>query len=90
MKPPASIDNAEVVAWAWSGPSPFFVMSNCDGTSGPSIHGLAICKYANGSVYRFSCNQDWETENDAPFATIRDAMTAVPPNNAIIPGWNVG
>jgi hypothetical protein len=37
-----------------------------DGGSGTPIFGLAICRYKNsGAVYRFSCNSDWETENDS-------------------------
>ena len=72
MKPPHEIDGAEVVLWAWSAPEPFFRMP-CGEASIP-IHGLAICRYADsGSVYRFSCNSDWETRNDSPHPSVESA-----------------
>jgi hypothetical protein len=62
--PPPTIDKAEVQYWAWSGEKPFFTMP--DGGSGTPIFGLAICKYKDsGAVHRFSCNSEWETENDS-------------------------
>lgn len=74
MKPPTKIDGAEVVLWAWSEPSPFYVMPNVHGGDGMPIHGLAICRYAKGgSVYRFSCNSSWETVNDSDWGTIEAA-----------------
>ena len=74
VKPPLEIDGAEVILWAWS-PTPFFVMLSTDGAHGVAIHGLAICRYKNpGSIYRFSCNAGWETENDSPYSTVEEAM----------------
>jgi hypothetical protein len=74
MKPPREVDGAEVVLWAWSAPVPFFTMPSIDGEAAIPIHGLAICRYAQGgSVYRFSCNSAWETENDSPFSSVEDA-----------------
>ncbi len=32
--------------------------------------------YANGSIYRFSCDASWETQNDTDFKTIDDARDA--------------
>jgi hypothetical protein len=74
MKPPREIDGAEVVLWAWSEPRPFFAMPCTDGDASIPIHGLAICRYAErGSVYRFSCNSAWETQNDSAYWTVEDA-----------------
>jgi hypothetical protein len=35
-----------------------------DGGDGIPIHGLAVCQYATGKVYRFSCDRGWEVNND--------------------------
>jgi hypothetical protein len=47
-----------------------------DDGGGIPIFGLAICRYKNsGEVYRFSCNSDWETENDSAWEySIQEAM----------------
>jgi hypothetical protein len=64
VKPPSQIDGADVVLWAWSEPEPFFAMRSSDGAPATPIHGLAICRYAEGgAVCRFSCNNLWETES---------------------------
>lgn len=66
MQPPAEIDGARVLFWAWSGETPFFVMNTQEGISGVEIFGLAVCRYQNtGEVYRLSCNQEWGSENDS-------------------------
>lgn len=75
MTPPETLDGAEVLFWAWSGDEPFFVMPDTEGWSGERIHGLAVCRYPNGAVYRFSCDAAWEVVNDSPWATPEDAMT---------------
>ena len=62
--PPVTLDGAAVLFWAWSENVPFFTMS--DGNQGIPIFGLAVCRYSDaGSVYRFSCNKNWEVENDS-------------------------
>ena len=72
-KPPSILDGANVIFWSWSVDTPFFVMP--DGASGIAIYGLAICQYSgNPNVYRFSCNESWEVENDTLFETIAEAM----------------
>ncbi len=77
MKPPAEIDGAKVMEWAWSDPDPFFVMPCSGQPDGVPIHGLAICRYdEGGAIYRFSCNRDWETENDSPHDSIEEARVA--------------
>ena len=63
--------------WAWSYPWSFFVMpqSGSDGVDGIPIHGLAICRYEeSGAIYRFSCDRNWETQNDTPYDSIEDAQ----------------
>ena len=76
MKPPAQIDGADVLLWAWSEPAPFFEMPYSDGSGSIPIHGLAICRYwTSGAVYRFSCNSSWETENDSPWDTVEAAAS---------------
>ena len=64
---PDELDGAKVLYWAWSGDEPFFVMPFSDGPGGIEIFGLAVCQYNNGATYRFSCNADWEVENDSPY-----------------------
>jgi hypothetical protein len=73
--PPKTLDGAAVLYWAWSESTPFFVMP--DGAEGIPIHGLAVCCYAkSGVAYRFSCNRDWEVENDSPYNSAEQAMRA--------------
>jgi hypothetical protein len=74
-EPPEQLDGAKVLWWAWSGNAPFFVMPYSDGSGGIQIHGLAICQYESGSIYHFSCNREWEVENDSNWSTIEGAMT---------------
>jgi len=77
MTPPSTIDDAEVLYWAWSEPAPFFVMTDSNGEDAVAIHGLALCRYPDSKViYRFSCNSSWETENDSTFETVQQAMQA--------------
>lgn len=70
--PPRMLDGAGVRFWAWSERTPFFVMP--DGADGIPIHGLAICQYESGKVYRFSCDKDWEVVSDLDFETAEQAM----------------
>jgi hypothetical protein len=76
-KPPEKIDGANVLLWAWSQDKPFFCMPVTDLSGSIPIFGLAICRYADsGTVYRFSCNASWETENDFDYGTGADAIEA--------------
>ena len=78
-KPPETIDNAEVLYWAWSGDSPFGVLKNTDGSVASEIYGLAICQYLDsGTIYRFSCDKHWETEQDSNYASVEEAMNFLP------------
>lgn len=72
--PPREIDGAKVLWWAWSGGEPFGYCSDA------AIHGFAVCRYPNGQLYRFSCNEHWETENDAPCDDEGSAMSSLPLN----------
>lgn len=48
-----------------------------DGGDGVPIHGFAVCRYEAGSIYRFSCNADWEVENDSQYDTLEAARKSV-------------
>lgn len=73
MEPPGEIDGATVIYWAYS-VVPFFVMP--DGGAGIPIHGLAVAQYQDGSVYRFSCDRDWESQNDSRWDSVEAALHA--------------
>jgi len=78
-KPPKTIDNAEVLYWAWSENRPFGVLKDTDGYIAVEIYGLAICRYMDsGIIYRFSCNKNWETEQDSDYASVEEAMKFLP------------
>ncbi|WLE96478.1 MAG: hypothetical protein QTN59_17560 [Candidatus Electrothrix communis] len=79
MKPPETIDNTDVLCWAWSGDRPFGVVKFSDGSVAAEIYGLAICRYNDtGTIYRFSCNKDWETEQDRNYSSVEDAKEYLP------------
>jgi len=73
-KPPDTIDGAKVLWWAWADEGPFGFCGDVE------IHGLAICRYKSGIVYRFSCDRDWQTVNDSPHRDEEQAKTALPQN----------
>jgi hypothetical protein len=74
-KPPSEIDGANVLYWAWSGSTPFGVVYG----SPDEIYGLAICQYPNSEeVYRFSCNKNWETEQDGLYDSVEQAIENLP------------
>jgi hypothetical protein len=73
IKPPKEIDGAKILFWDWSGNLPFGFVSDIE------IFGLAICKYENDTnIYRFSCNENWETEQDGLYDSVENAMTFLP------------
>ncbi|MGX5175344.1 hypothetical protein ACUR5C_15095 [Aliikangiella sp. IMCC44653] len=79
MRPPKYIDDGKVLRWAFSGSEPFGVIKYSDGRIAAEIYGLAICQYDGDSkIYRFSCDKDWETEQDAGYGSIEEAMNTVP------------
>jgi hypothetical protein len=76
-RPPKQLDNADVLAWAWSGDVPFGHLRSADGSVVIAVHGLAVCRYSGSeSVYRFTCDKSWSVEQDAPYDTVEQAMTA--------------
>ena len=78
-KPPQEIDGAIVLEWAWSGEKPFGAVRYSSGEVASEIYGLAICSYPDdGKVYRFSCNADWETEQDSDYSTVDEAKNNLP------------
>jgi hypothetical protein len=79
MKVPASLDGAKVLKWAWSGEEPFGCVGSSDNSSKESIYGLAICQYpASETVYRFSCDKDWNVIQDADYDSIEEAIEGLP------------
>lgn len=78
MKPPAYIDGARVLEWAWSD-DPFGDLRYDDGLLAAAIHGLAVCQYDGSSdVYRFSCNAQWECEQDQVYESVQQAKSELP------------
>ena len=78
MKPPEKIDGARVVEWAWSD-APFGEVIYEDGEVAAIIHGLAICRYDNSAnIYRFSCNEHWECEQDQVYTSVELAKSELP------------
>lgn len=78
-KSPEYIDGAKVIKWAWSGQYPFGFVGNEENTEQEQVFGLAICQYEKShSVYRFSCDKDWETLQDAPYDSVDNAINCLP------------
>jgi hypothetical protein len=88
VTPPATIDGARVLEWAWSD-VPFGAVS--DGTTAIPIHGLAICRYPGATgVYRFSCDRDWQTVQDADHDSVETAKARLPRQYQDVPAeWRV-
>ncbi|HLK29227.1 MAG TPA: hypothetical protein VKT28_11670 [Puia sp.] len=83
IKPaPDYLDGAKVLKWAWSGDQPFGVMKysdNKDNLEPIKVYGLAICIYEkSNSMYRFSCDKDWEVVNDSQENSIQGAIDSIP------------
>ena len=80
MKPPEYIDGAKVIEWAWSGDVPFGVIKYADSEEvAVEIYGLAICQYPDSKkVYGFSCDRDWETEQDSDYISVEEAKNNIP------------
>ncbi len=85
-KPESTIDGANVLYWAWSGNSPFGWLGTSSSPTMIPIFGLAIAQYDNSAViYRFSCNEYWETRQDGVYETIEDAMKYLPKQYREVP-----
>lgn len=87
MKPPKKIDGANVLEWAWSGDIPFGVIHYSEGNLPPiEIFGLAICQYVKSNdIYRFSCNKNWETEQDGVYSSVEAAKEHLPSQYKNVP-----
>jgi hypothetical protein len=87
MKPPLHLDSGKVLFWAWSGDKPFGKMPTGDNTS-IEIYGFAIC-ILDGKLYRFSCDRNWEVQNDMDFDSIEEAKVSSYPQYSNQPiQWN--
>ena len=85
QEPPDFLDGAKVIKWTWAGQEPFGYVGNEDDTEREEIYGLAICQYENKegvyhkeSIYRFSCDKNWETVQDGLYDTIENAIKQLP------------
>ncbi|KPL76939.1 hypothetical protein ADN00_10125 [Ornatilinea apprima] len=77
FEPPDELDGAKVLLWAYNPEKPFFMMLFEDGSNYKPIHGFAICRYGGEELfYKFSCNSEWEVENDSDHASIEEAIHA--------------
>lgn len=77
--PPNEIDGAKVLEWAWSGDKPFGFTPSTTPDQKIEIFGLAICQYTNSEkIYRFSCNSNWETEQDSEYNSVIEAKLKLP------------
>ena len=79
-KPNEEIDGAKVLIWAWSGLNPFGFVGDVE------IYGLAICQYENSDgIYRFSCGENWETQQDGLYDSIEQAKNQLPDQYRNVP-----
>ena len=78
--PPDKLDGAKVIKWAWSGDKPFGLVPIIDnGSDSIAIYGLSICQYDDSSdYYRFSCDKDWEVQQDKDYKSVDDAIRQLP------------
>ena len=77
MNPPQVLDGARVLWWAWAGEVPF---GELPGTQGDDlrVYGFAVCQYATGQLYRFTCNKHWEVMQDMDHSNEEDAKADIP------------
>ena len=77
LEPPGELDGAQVQLWAYDPLKPFFIMEYSDGRPGKPIHGFAICQYkGEKKFYKFSCDSEWNVENDLDCDSVDEAMSA--------------
>ena len=80
MRPPAQLDGADVLWWAWSGREPFGELCNASERE-RWVFGFAVCRYGGSYNYcRFSCNEKWQVVNDSMHADKAAAKAAIPSN----------
>jgi len=81
VEPPDELDGAKVITWAWSGDKAFGVIPgvNTDANDSIEVFGLAICQYDDSDrVYRFSCDKNWEVQQDGVFESVDEALRQLP------------
>lgn len=79
IEPPDFLDGAKVINWAWAGPEPFGFVGSSEDNNSIAIYGLAICIYEGSeSVYRFSCDKNWETITDSDYNNVQEAINELP------------
>jgi hypothetical protein len=84
-EPPAELDGARVLCWAWSGQEPFGVVKYTTGEIAAAIYGLAICSYGDECVYRFSCDAAWGVEQDGAYESVEEAKRLLPEQYRDVP-----
>lgn len=78
-KAPKKIDGVDVLEWAWSGDEPFGMLLYDNGEVASEIYGLAICQDESSKIiHRFSCNYNWEVEQDSVYESLLDAKSNLP------------
>ncbi len=89
FEPPDELDGAEVILWAYNPVKPFFIMKSSDGNEYKPIHGFAICSYKGSEkFYKFSCDRDWNVENDFDAASIEEAVEIAKKQSSEPITWN--
>lgn len=72
---PDYLDEAKVIKWAWSD-LPFGALGTDEDDK---VFGLAVCIYDDvNTVYRFSCNRNWEVVQDAQYQNVEEALERLP------------
>ena len=74
-QPSPEIDGARVIEWAWSSDQPF---SDLIVEGSPKIFGLVIATFNDRQFYRFSCDQEWKTQQDCLYDSIDEAKSQLP------------
>ncbi len=77
MSPPPVLDGARVLWWAWAGEVPFGELPGAQGDD-RLVYGFAVCRYAPGQLYRFTCNKHWNVVQDADHSNEDDAKADIP------------
>jgi hypothetical protein len=75
--PPPVLDGAHVLWWARAGEVPFGELPGANGDD-RFVFGFAVCRYASGEVYRFTCNRDWRVVQDMSHTEEDEAKADIP------------
>lgn len=80
--PPATLDGARVLWWAWAGEFPFGELPGAEGDD-RFVYGFAVCRYESGRYYRFTCNKHWEVAQDQYHDDEESALADIPRQYAV-------